>query len=114
MVWVVIKVLIAGILISFASWLANKKPILAGFMIALPLTSILALSLNYLEFKDRAKVVIFAKSIFAAVPLSLLFFLPFLFAEKLQFPFWGLMLLGLCGLVAGLFFHRMLFGVTGI
>lgn len=114
MLWAFTKVFIAGMLISFASWLAGKKPILAGFIIALPLTSILALSLNYLEFKDRAKVVVFAKSIFAAVPLSLLFFLPFLFAEKLQLPFWGLMLVGVLGLTLGLFFHRMLFGVTGL
>ena len=56
MFWFIIKVALAGILISLASWLADKKPILAGFIIALPLTSILALTLNYVEFQNASKV----------------------------------------------------------
>jgi len=110
MFWAILKILIAGILISFSSWLAGKKPILAGFIIALPLTSILALTLNYFEFRDNAKVVTFAKSILLAVPLSLVFFLPFLFAQKLDLPFWTLMLIGLLGLLAAFAIHQYLFG----
>ena len=110
MVWAILKILIAGILISFSSWLAGRRPILAGFVIALPLTSVLALTLNYLEFRDSTKVVTFAKSIFVAVPLSLMFFLPFLFAEKIGLPFWGLMFIGLLGLLAAFAVHQYLFG----
>jgi len=109
MTWALIKVIVAGILISFASWLANKKPVLAGFIIAIPLTSILALLLNYFEFHDKQKSITFAKSIFFAVPLSLTFFIPFLFADKLKWPFWGLMAIGLIALVGAFFLHRYVF-----
>src|SRR5690606_4868662 len=47
MYWPVAKVLISACLIAFASWLSNKKPELAGFIIALPLTSLLALGFSY-------------------------------------------------------------------
>ena len=109
MFWFIVKAALAGILISLASWLANKKPILAGFIIALPLTSVLALILNYLEFQNSQKVVTFAKSIFFAVPLSLIFFIPFLFADKLKLSFWYLMGLGFLGLTLAFFIHKFIF-----
>lgn len=39
-----LKIGIATIVIGFASWLAGKKPELAGFIIALPIVSLLALA----------------------------------------------------------------------
>ena len=109
MFWFIVKVAIGGILISVSSWLANQKPILAGFIIALPITSILALFLNYLEFRDLHKSITFAKSIFVAVPLSLTFFLPFIFAHQLKVSFWYLMILGFVALIIAFFIHRMIF-----
>ena len=35
MFWPIVKILISACVISFASWLSNKKPELAGFIIAL-------------------------------------------------------------------------------
>jgi len=109
MILIITKAVIAGILISFSSWLANQKPILAGFIVALPLTTLLALILNYWEFQDLQKSITFAKSVLVAVPLSLVFFLPFLFANQLKLPFWQLMGLGLGALVIAFFVHRMIF-----
>ena len=83
----ILKTLVAGILISLASWLAGKKPILAGFIIALPLTSILAILFSYAEYKDMEKINKFASSIFVAVPLSLTFFVPFLLSRWLKMNF---------------------------
>ena len=105
-VWQVSKVLIAAVLISFTSWLCGKKPEWAGLLVALPLTSMLALGFSYGEYKDPAKSVIFAKSILAAVPLSLLFFLPFVFADKLKLSFWSNYALGGLLLVVGYYAHR--------
>ena len=109
MIWPLAKILIAGILISFSAWLADRKPILAGFVVALPLTTILALSLNYLEFGDLEKSRKFALAIAVAVPLSLTFFVPFLLAKKLQWPFWSLMASGLVFLTLSFFVHQWLF-----
>ncbi len=100
------KIAFSATLIAFASWLAGKKPELAGFIIALPLTTLLVLPLSYLEFQEAEKAVTFAKSILVGVPVSLLFFVPFLLANKLAWNFWALYGAGLILLAAGYGVHR--------
>jgi hypothetical protein len=84
-----LKSLLAGTIIVFAAWLAGKRPVLAGFIIALPLMSMLSILFSYLEHRDMAKINQFAVSIVTAVPLSLAFFIPFLLNRwlKLNFAF---------------------------
>ncbi len=72
-----LKVLISSLVIAGASHLAGKKPVLAGFIVALPIVSLLSLTLAYFEHRDMEKLNQFAVSILAAVPLSLAFFIPF-------------------------------------
>jgi hypothetical protein len=83
-----LKVIAAALLIAAASSLAGKNPSLAGFLIALPLTSMIALLFTYSEHRDMNKINEFATSILVSVPLSLIFFLPFLMTKwiKLSFP----------------------------
>lgn len=108
MIWQISKVLIAAVVISFSSWLAGKQPRLAGFIMALPISTLIALALSQAEYQDSAKSVAFAKSVFLAVPLSLLFFIPFLLANKLPLGFWGLYVSGIVLLAAGYFVHYSL------
>ncbi len=82
-----LKTVVAGGLIAFASWLAGRKPVLAGFIVALPLTSMLAILFSYAEYRDMRKIESFASSIFVAVPLSLVFFVPFLLNRWLKLNF---------------------------
>lgn len=84
----VLKIFAAAILIAFASHLAGKNPSLAGFIIALPLTSMIAILFAYSEHRDMNRISDFAVSILVSVPLSLVFFLPFLLTKwaKLSFP----------------------------
>lgn len=105
--WFVLKVLLSAVLISFISWLSGKKPVLAGFLTALPITTLLVLAFSHFEWKDGAQAVTFAKNVFVAVPVTLTFFVPFLLAQKLNLSFWtcytsGLVLLGL-----GYFVHTL-------
>jgi len=102
----VLKVIIVSCVIVFTSWLAQKKPALAGFIIALPIASMLALMFTYAETKDSAATITFAKSILTAVPISYLFFLPFFLSEKLKIDFIGTYILGLILLVLGYFLHQ--------
>lgn len=102
----VIKVVMAAIIIAFASWLSHKKPEAAGFIIALPLLSILAILFSYMEYKDASTTITFAKSILVAVPVSYLFFLPFFFAERFPLGFWGSYIVGLLLLAGGYFLHQ--------
>ena len=67
------KAVIAGTLIALASWLSEKRPELAGFIIALPITSIIALTISQVQTHDSENSIIFAKSIIIGVPLSYLF-----------------------------------------
>lgn len=67
----VLKLVLSASIVSFCSWFAGKKPVLAGLIVALPLTSMLSLLFSYAEYRDMAKINEFAKSIFVFVPLSL-------------------------------------------
>ena len=108
MVFFVFKITVSAMIIAFTSWLAGKRPELAGFIIALPLVTLLVLPFNYAEYQDAANTAQFARSIFVAVPLSLTFFVPFLFAEKIPGGFWILYVSGLGCLTLSYFLHRFI------
>ena len=101
-----LKVLLAAVVIAFASWLSGKKPELSGFIIALPLASLIALVFSYLEHKNPETSITFAKSILIGVPISYLFFLPFFFAKNLGMNFWLIYVIGVILLVVGFVLHR--------
>ena len=103
-----IKVLISSIIISFASWLSFKKPQISGFIVALPLVSIISLAFSFLEHQDKDKTILFAKSIVVGIPASLLFFVPFFFSKMLNLNFWTTYMLGLVFLVLGFYIHKFI------
>ena len=80
--------MLSGSIIVFCGWLAGRKPVLAGFIIALPLMSVFSILFSYLQYRDMAKINQFAESILLAVPLSLVFFAPFVLNKwlKMSFP----------------------------
>ena len=102
----ILKIILAAFVIALASWLSGKKPELSGFIIALPIASILAIVFSFLEHKNTENTVIFAKSILIGVPVSYLFFLPFFFAKNLNMNFWLIYLIGIALLVIGYFVHK--------
>lgn len=109
MIWFLTKSLLSGVLIAFASWLAGRKPVLAGFMIALPLMSILSILFSYLEYRDMPKINQFAVSILAAVPLSLSFFVPFLLNRWLKMNFPLTFALALGSVAFAYYVHSLIF-----
>ncbi|MEZ5815023.1 MAG: hypothetical protein R3E13_09965 [Alphaproteobacteria bacterium] len=110
----VFKILFSACLIAFSSWLAGKRPELAGFILALPIMTMMALPFNFAEYQDPENTVTFAKSILLAVPLSMMFFIPFLFANKIMssvpeaYGFWSVYGLGLVCLTVAYFIHHNL------
>lgn len=100
-----VKIAISAVVIAFASWLSGKRPDLAGFIIALPISTLLVLAFSYGEYKDPQKSVDFALSILTAIPMSLLFFVPFLLAKKFPMPFWGMYAGGIALIAIGYFIH---------
>lgn len=103
-----LKIIASAIIISFVSWLSGKKTGLAGFLTALPLTTLIALAFSQFEWRDSAQSVEYAKSIFIAVPISLTFFIPFLFAQKFDLGFWSCYILGIIFLGCGYFAHQLI------
>jgi len=91
----VVKVLISALVIALASELAKRDSFWGALLVAMPLTSILAISWLYAETRDNLLVTRFARDIFLLVPGSLLFFLPFLLETKTRLGF-------LPNLIAGL------------
>jgi uncharacterized membrane protein (GlpM family) len=101
-----IKVFIAAGIIALASWLSGKRPDLAGFIMAFPIASIIALGFSYIEYRDSAQSIAFAKSILVGIPISCLFFIPFFFADKFQLNFVSCFISGLVLLAVGFFLHQ--------
>ncbi len=104
-----VKIIVSSVLIALSSWLAGKKPVLAGFIIALPLSSMLAILFSYLEYKNMAKINEFAVSILAAVPLSLFFFVPFLLNKWLKLNFALTYLLAIACVGIAFILHNLIF-----
>jgi hypothetical protein len=107
------KTLLAALILSFCSWLSGKKPELAGFLISLPISTLIVLLFSYYEYKDSKQTVLFAKSIFVGVPLSLTFFLPFLVAERFQLNFFICYIVGIMLIILGFFVHKFILGMGG-
>lgn len=103
-----LKIFVSGFLIAFASWLSGRKPVLAGFIISLPLMSMLAILFSYLQYKDMNRVNEFATSIIVAVPLSLLFFVPFVLNKWLKMGFLPTYLLAVVCAVIAFFLHQLI------
>ena len=90
-----VKVLVSALVIAFVSELAKRDSFWGALLVALPLTSILAVSWLYAETRDNLLVTRFARDIFLLVPGSLLFFLPFLLETKTRLGFLPNLLAGL-------------------
>ena len=105
----IFKIAAAGLIVAGTSWLAGRQSVLAGFVIALPVISMVSILFTYIETRDMARVNQYAVSILAAVPLSLLFFLPFILNRWLNLGFLPTFLLGLVLLFAAFLIHRSIF-----
>jgi len=81
------KVLLSALVIAVATEVAKRNTFWGALIVALPLTSILAMSWLYAESRDDHLVARFARDILMLVPVSLVFFLPFLLERKTQLGF---------------------------
>lgn len=104
---VILNVVVSACVIAFAAWLSRQFPGTAGFIVALPLATMLVLPLAYLQHGDGGSTILMAKSIFVAVPITLAFFIPFLLSDRLGLTFWQAYALGCLALVLGYFVHRV-------
>ena len=101
---IVLNTLVSAVVIGIVAWISRRYPVTAGFIIALPLATMLVLPLAYLQHRDAGSVFEMAKSILVALPITLLFFIPFLMRDRLSF--WGAYAFGCALLPIGYLVHR--------
>lgn len=101
----ILNIIISASFITLVSWLSGKKGTLAGFLTALPLTTLISLVMSNKQYSGEVAVN-YAKSVFVAIPISLLFFVPFLFATKFNLNFWTCYISGIVLLGVGYFIHQ--------
>lgn len=101
-----LNVLVSALVIGFASWLSGRSATAAGFLVAMPLATMLVLPLSYREHGSPEASILLARSIFIAIPISLCFFLPFLLSDRLGLSFGQAYLLGCLALPLGFVVHR--------
>jgi len=104
----VVKLVVSALVIAAATELAKKDVFWGAVLIALPLTSILAMSWLYVETRDDALVARFARDVLALVPVSLLFFAPFLLETRTRLGFVPNLVIGLVLLAIGVWGLRRL------
>ena len=102
----IVKVLVAAVIIGVAAEVAKRNPFWGAILIALPLTSILAMSWLYADTRDNALLTQFARDIFTIVPVSLVFFVPFLLETKTRLGFGFNLSLGLVLLAVSVWLLR--------
>lgn len=103
------NLILSATLISTALFIARTNPVLGGFIISLPLSSLITLAVSKIQSNNPGDTFALAKSIFVGVPFSLVFFVPFLFADKYKINFWAAYAAGIVLLVIGYFIHRRIF-----
>ncbi|MFW2389553.1 MAG: hypothetical protein ACN4G0_14530 [Polyangiales bacterium] len=106
-----LNTLVSALVIGAAAWISRKYPETAGFLIALPLATLLVLPLAYLQHRDPGSAFQMARSILVALPITLLFFVPFLMRDR--FSFWGAYASGCALLPLGYFAHRAIMRALG-
>jgi hypothetical protein len=74
----IFKILVSSLLIALSTEVAKRNPSFGGLILALPLTSIIAYVFMGYQGSDSSTLAAYAKSTLIFVPISLVFFLPFI------------------------------------
>ena len=69
-------------------------------------SAVAVLPLSFLEHGNTVNTIQLARSIFVAIPVTLMFFVPFLLSDRFSLSFWQAYALGCAALPAAYFLHR--------
>ena len=86
---------------------------MAGFIVALPLATLLVLPMAHAQSPDMQQMEQFALSILVAVPVVMFFLVPFVLALRHGLSFWAAYALACVWLVPGFSLHRWLAKLIG-
>ena len=88
-VWNIVRVGIVAVIVVVVAELSKRYPRYGALLLSLPIVSLLAFLLSWLQYRDLAAVSRLARETLVLVPLGLPFFVPFAFATRLGLDFWS-------------------------
>ncbi len=100
---------ISAAIIVMVAEISKRSPRLGALLLSLPLVSVLAFTMSWLQHRDLPAVSRMARETLVLVPLGLPFFVPLAFASKLGWDFWPAIVVGV--LLAALTIGSWLFFV---
>jgi sterol desaturase/sphingolipid hydroxylase (fatty acid hydroxylase superfamily) len=109
-----IKILIASLIAVAASEIAKRSSALGALVVALPLTSMMAMSFLYYDTRSAEKVAGFARAIPLMVLPTLLFFYAFAFLVDKQAGFVMAMVLATAIMLACYALYMFFFARNGL
>jgi hypothetical protein len=95
MIKFVLNGVIAGFVVVAVSEVARRYPRVADVILAVPLVVFAVYALMYLRRPELAPISRMARQMLILVPLSLTFFVPMAFAERIHLTFWPAFAMGL-------------------
>lgn len=94
MTFLLVRAMIAAAVIVAATEFSRRSPRLGGFILSLPLVSMLAMLMSWFRDHDIATISSFARETLVFVVCGLPLFVPLAFAPQLGLGFWGAMATG--------------------
>jgi hypothetical protein len=86
---------LAGFVVVAVSEIARRSPRVADVILAVPLVVFAVYAVMYVRDPDLAPIARMARQMLVLVPLSLTFFVPVAFADRLHLTFWPAFAIGL-------------------
>lgn len=86
---------VAGFTVVVVSEIARRYPRVADVILAVPLVVFAVYAVMYIRTPDLAPISRMARQMLILVPLSLTFFVPLAFADRLHLTFWPAFAIGL-------------------
>jgi hypothetical protein len=92
--WTVTKIIISAMVIAAVSEVGRQSPRLGALLLTLPIVSMLAFAITWMQDRDLPAVSRMARETLVLVPLGLPFFVPLAWSERLGLGFWSAAALG--------------------
>ena len=92
--WTILRVGLAASIIVAVAELSKRFPRYGALLLSLPILSILAFVLSWLQHRDLPAISRMARETLVLVPLGLPFFVPLAFGERLGLGFWPCFIAG--------------------
>ena len=88
-VWNIVRVIIVAVIVVIVAALSKRYPRYGALLLSLPIVSILAFLLSWIQHRDLPAVSKLARETLVLVPLSLPFFIPLALATRWGLDFWS-------------------------